>query len=170
MKTIKTYEGFFDFLNKKEKKEVTLDDIRECLYDLADESRIKNQLNGVRLDGIFASNVLKKDLFSFTDDLVNKPSYIEKNFMITGNVITFNFIYNPNEISDKEVNELLLDCKSKLEIYDCETSFFIGWGRDEGSSSDKEWRDFKKMLDKTIGDNNRTRNITVKIESPNEFY
>ena len=97
MKTIKTYEGFFDFLNKKEKKEVTLDDIRECLYDLADESRIKNQLNGVRLDGIFASNVFKKDLFSFTDDLVNKPSYIEKNFMITGNVITFNFIYNPNE-------------------------------------------------------------------------
>jgi len=90
MKMIKTYEGFFDFLNKKEKKEVTLDDIRECLYDLADESRIKNQLNGVRLDGIFASNVLKKDLFSFTDDLVNKPSYIEKNFMITGNVITFN--------------------------------------------------------------------------------
>ena len=159
MKTIKTYEGFFDFLNKKEKKEVTLDDIRECLYDLADESRIKNQLNGVKLDGIFAD----------IDDLDNKPSYIEKNFTVTGNVITFNFIYNPNEISDKEVNELLLDCKSKLEIYDCETSFFIGWGRDEGSSSDKEWRDFKKMLDKTIGDNNRTRNITVKIESPNEF-
>ena len=159
MKTIKTYEGFFDFLNKKEKKEVTLDDIRECLYDLADESRIKNQLNGVKLDGIFAD----------IDDLDNKPSYIEKNFTVTGNVITFNFIYNPNEISDKEVNELLLDCKSKLEIYDCETSFFIGWGRDEGSSSHKEWRDFKKMLDKTIGDNNRTRNITVKIESPNEF-
>ena len=159
MKTIKTYEGFFDFLNKKEKKEVTLDDIRECLYDLADESRIKNQLNGVKLDGIFAD----------IDDLDNKPSYIEKNFTVTGNVITFNFIYNPNEISDKEVNELLLDCKSKLEIYDCETSFFIGWGRDEGSSSDKEWRDFKKMLNKTIGDNNRTRNITVKIESPNEF-
>ena len=159
MKTIKTYEGFFDFLNKKEKKEVTLDDILECLYDLVDESRIKNQLNGVRLDGIFAD----------IDYLVNKPSYIEKNFTVTGNVITFNFIYNPNEISDKEVNELLLDCKSKLEIYDCETSFFIGWGRDEGSSSDKEWRDFKKMLDKTIGDNNRTRNITVKIESPNEF-
>ena len=160
MKTIKTYEGFFDFLNKKEKKEVTLDDIRECLYDLADESRIKNQLNGVRLDGIFAD----------IDDLDNKPSYIEKNFTVTGNVITFNFIYNPNEISDKEVNELLLDCKSKLEIYDCETSFFIGWGRDEGSSSHKEWRDFKKMLDKTIGDTMKTRNITIKIESPNEFY
>ena len=158
MKTIKTYEGFFDFLKKKEKIEVTLNDVLECLYDLTDESRIKNQLNGVRLDGIFAD-----------DNLSNKPSYIEKNFMVTGNVITFNFIYNPNEISDKEVNELLLDCKSKLEIYDCETSFFIGWGRDEGSSSDKEWRDFKKMLDKTIGDNNRTRNITVKIESPNGF-
>ena len=83
MKKIKSYEGFFDFL-KKEKIEVTLNDVLECLYDLTDESRIKNQLNGVRLDGIFAD-----------DNLSNKPSYIEKNFMVTGNVITFNFIYNP---------------------------------------------------------------------------
>ena len=162
MKTIKTYEGFFDFLNKKEKKEVTLDDIRECLYDLADESRIKNQLNGVKLDGIFAD----------IDDLDNKPSYIEKNFTVTGNVITFNFIYNPNEISDKEVNELLLDCKSKLEIYDCETSFFIGWGRSEGGSSDKQWSDYLKMISKTVERKKYPpghRNITVKITSPNGF-
>ena len=162
MKTIKTYEGFFDFLNKKEKKEVTLDDIRECLYDLADESRIKNQLNGVKLDGIFAD----------IDDLDNKPSYIEKNFTVTGNVITFNFIYNPNEISDKEVNELLLDCKSKLEIYDCETSFFIGWGRSEGGASEKEWSDYLKMISKTVEIKKYPpghRNITVKITSPGGF-
>ena len=162
MKTIKTYEGFFDFLKKKEKIEVTLNDVLECLYDLSDESRIKNQLNGVKLDGIFAN----------IDDLVNIPSYIEKNFTVTGNVITFNFIYSTNEISDKEVNELLLDCKSKLEIYDCETSFFIGWGRDEGSTSHKEWSDFMRMIDKTIERSpfpKRPRNITVKIESPSGF-
>lgn len=40
---------------------------------------------------------------------------------------------------------------------------------DEGSSSDKEWVDFKKMLDKTIGDRTCNRNITIKIESPNGF-
>ena len=137
MKAIKTYEGFFDFLKKKESIKVTLDDILECLYDLTDESRIKNQLNGIRLDGIFADNVFKKDSIT--------PSYIEKNFIVTGNDITFNFIYSPGKISDAEVNELLLDCKSKLEIYGCDIKFFIGWGRDEGSSSDKAWDDFMKM-------------------------
>ncbi len=44
MRYIKTYEGLFDFLRKKEKVKVTFDDILECLYDLTDESRIKNQL------------------------------------------------------------------------------------------------------------------------------
>jgi hypothetical protein len=47
MKNIKTYEGFFDFLKKKEKKEsVKFDEVMECLYDLTDEHRIKNELNG----------------------------------------------------------------------------------------------------------------------------
>ncbi len=44
MRYIKTYEGLFDFLRKKEKVKVTFDDILECLYDLTDESRIKNRL------------------------------------------------------------------------------------------------------------------------------
>ena len=70
------------------------------------------------------------------------------------------------------MNGLLLDCKSKLEIYDCEISYFIGWGRDEGSSSDKEWTDFMRMIDKTIKRSSfpqRPRNITVKITSPSGF-
>jgi hypothetical protein len=81
-------------------------------------------------------------------------------------------IYNPSEISDSEVNELLLDCKSKLEIYGCDIKFFIGWGRDEGSSSDKEWNDFMRMIERTISKTQfpmRPRNITIKIESPNGF-
>ncbi len=44
MKYIKTYEGLFSFLKKKKGVKVTFDDILECLYDLTDESRIKNQL------------------------------------------------------------------------------------------------------------------------------
>jgi hypothetical protein len=37
MKNIKTYEGFFDFLKKKEKVKVTPNDVIECLFDLTDE-------------------------------------------------------------------------------------------------------------------------------------
>ena len=42
MKNIKTYEGFFDFLKKKEKVKVTPNDVIECLFDLTDEYRVKN--------------------------------------------------------------------------------------------------------------------------------
>ena len=179
MKSIKTYEGFFDFFKKKEKKPpVQLDDLMECLYDLTDETRIKNRLNGDRLGGIFASEDVvfkKKHSLSFEDDydaFMNDELYSDKHFKVRKNSIAFEMIYNPSEISDSEVNELLLDCKSKLEIYDCDIKFFIGWGRDEGSSSDKEWSDFITMIDKTIKRTpfpQRPRNITVKIESPAGF-
>ena len=176
MKMIKTYEGFFDFLKKKEKKEVTLDDIRSCLDDLVDEARIDSEIRyesfvNVRVKGIFADDdlVFKKGFFSDVDDLSKDNYYREKNLLVRGNALSFNMRYDPREISDDEVNNLLLDCKSKLEIYDCDIKFFIGWGRDEGGTSDKEWDDFKKMLDKTIGGNNWNRNITIKIESPSGF-
>jgi hypothetical protein len=66
MKNIKTYEGFFDFLKKKRLTKVSFDEIMECLYDLTDETRIKNELNGVDLNGIFASDdvVFKRILVS----------------------------------------------------------------------------------------------------------
>jgi len=176
MKNIKTYEGFFDFLNKKEKKDVYLDDIRSCLDDLVDENRIDSEIRyesfvNVRGKGIFVDDelVFKKGFFSDVDDLSNNNYYREKNLLVRGNALSFNMTYDPREISDDEVNNLLLECKSKLEIYDCDIKFFIGWGSDEGSSSDKEWDDFKKMLDKTIGDRTWNRNITIKIESPNGF-
>lgn len=176
MKNIKTYEGFFDFLNKKEKKDVYIDDIRSCLDDLVDENRIDSEIRyesfvNVRWKGIFADDklVFKKGFFSDVDDLSNDNYYREKNLLVRGNALSFNMAYDPREISDDEVNNLLLECKSKLEIYGCEISFFIGWGIDEGGTSDKEWDDFKKMLDKTIGDKTWNRNITIKIQSPNGF-
>jgi hypothetical protein len=169
---IKTYEGFFDFLKKKNK--VTFDDVIECLYDLTDEHRIKNQLNFLlhgrnSLSGIFYYG---KGLNH--NDIMNDELYRDKPFKIRGNSITFNMIYFPNEISDNEVNELLLDCKLKLKMYDCEMSFFIGWGDDEGGSSDKEWSDFLRMIGKTVMSPEFVfpqiqRNITVKIKSPSGF-
>jgi hypothetical protein len=189
MKVIKTYEGFFDFFKKKEKREpVQLDELMECLYDLTDEHRISNELNGDRLDGIFADEdyvFKKRPSLSLDDDFdafVNDELYRDKHFKVRKNAIAFEMIYTPSEgyytqdgtskISDSEVSELLLDCKSKLEIYDCKISFFIGWGRDEGSTSDKEWTDFMRMIDKTVKRSpfpERPRNITIKIESPSGF-
>lgn len=197
MKSIKTYEGFFDFFKKKEKKPpVQFDDLMECLYDLTDESRIRNELNGDRIDGIFTDEryvFKRKSSLSLSDEhdaLMNDTftkvllffplanTYRDKHFRLSwdhssvNNAISFRLVYNPSEISDSEVNELLLDCKSKLEIYDCKISFFIGWGRDEGSTDDREWTDFMRMIDKTVKRSTfpeRPRNITIKIESPSGF-
>ena len=177
MKYLKRFnEGFFDFLKKKEKVKVTFDDVMECLYDLTDEHRIQNKLNGDHLDGIFNDeDVVFKKITSGVEDVdafMNDVLYRDKNFTVRKNAISFRMIYNPSEISDEEVNELLLDCKSKLEIYDCETSFFIGWGRSEGGSSDKQWSDYLKMISKTVERKKYPpghRNITVKITSPNGF-
>jgi hypothetical protein len=200
MKMIKTYEGFFDFFKKKEKKPpVKLDEVMECLYDLTDEHRIKNDLNGDRFDGIFVDDryvFKRKPSMGLGDDhdaLMNDVlqilrGYRDRHFRLSSdhsssnNAISFRIIYTPYEgyytqdgeskISDSEVNELLLDCSSKLEIYGCKLSFFIGWGRDEGSTDDREWNDFMRMIDKTIKRSTfpqRPRNVTIKITSPTGF-
>ena len=171
MKVIKTYEGFFDFLKKKEKKVVTFDDVMECLYDLTDETRIQNELNGDGFDGIFASNDV---VFGKNGDVIRLRNCLimRSSSFIKSSAVSFEFTYNTDEISDAEVNELLLDCKSKLQIYDCQISFFIGWGRSEGGSSEKEWSDYLKMISKTVERKKYPpghRNITVKITSPNGF-
>lgn len=178
MKSIKTYEGFFDFLKKKEKKEpVKFEEVMECLYDLTDEHRIKNRLNGVSLDNFdFVENdvVFKNNLSWNTgnNDSMNAELYNDKNFRVKKNAIAFRMSYKQNEISDSEVNELLLDCASKLEMYGCKLSFFISWGVTQHSRSDKEWTDFMKMVNSTINKTDapdRARNITVKITSPSGF-
>jgi hypothetical protein len=193
---IKTYEGFFDFFKKKEKKPpVKLGEVMECLYDLTDEHRIKNDLNGDRFDGIFVDDryvFKRKPSMGLGDDhdalmndvLQSLRGYRDRHFSLSSdhsssnNSISFRIIYTPSEISDSEVNELLLDCKSKLEIYGSKLSFFIGWGRDEGSTDDREWTDFMRMIDKTIKRScqyknytfpQRPRNVTIKITSPTGF-
>ena len=80
MKNIKTYEGFFDFLKKKEKKAVSFDEVMECLYDLTDESRIKNELNDARFDGIFADEDICTPFTTFkvvVVFLIKKKSLVE---------------------------------------------------------------------------------------------
>lgn len=178
MKTIKTYEGFFDFLKKKEKKAVSFNEVMECLYDLTDETRIKNELNDARFDGIFASDDIvfgkNGDVIRLRNCLIMRLGIHQTtvNRSLKSSAVAFEFTYNTDEISDEEVNELLLDCKDKLEIYNCKTSFFIGWGRSEGSSSDKEWSDYLNMIHKTVEKIKYPpghRNITVKITSPGGF-
>jgi hypothetical protein len=198
MRYLRTYEGFLDFFKKKEKKEpVQFDDLMECLYDLTDESRIKNRLTSdaywLTVDTRFVDEDIvfnKKPSLSLDDDydaFMNDELYSDKKFKFRKNSIAFNISYNPKKISDDEVNEILLDCKSKLDIYGCKTTFFIAWmwnmvrNNDAGnitkSQSNKEWGDFMKMIDKSlpkVGYSHKQaidadRNITIKIESPSGF-
>jgi hypothetical protein len=57
----KTYEGFLDFFNKKENIELDKDIIRECLYDIMDEDRIKSDLS----DNLFGENLGRRFHFMF---------------------------------------------------------------------------------------------------------
>jgi hypothetical protein len=156
MNKLKTYEGFFDFL-KKSKKSITHRDILDCLYDIYDESRITSELNG-NVDGIFHE----------LSDIVDSRDNID-GLKIIGDIATFKLQYDPNEIYDNEVSEIFKNCQSHLSGYDCEMTFFIGRGKSEGTSWDKEFSDLNKMISKTI---NRMeygkkciRNITIKIKA-----
>ena len=183
MRTIKTYEGFFDFLKKKKKVEkvekvdklVAFDDIMQCLYDLTDETRIDNELNGLKLGGVFTPDEIvfginENEYDEFINSLFDDELNTDKIFKLVGKSISFRFRYYIDDISDLEVNELLTDCKSKLSIYGCDIKFFIG---DSG-----HWNEFMKMIDKVTRKEVRTiippqfslpRNITIKIISPNGF-
>lgn len=150
MKHVKTYEGFFDFFKKKHKPEpVSLEDIRECLYDITDESRILNacsdfdKINHI-VDRFFATD---REIFGpknledqhedFMDDMLglNDNPY---GFHIKRNIISFKISYNNIEISDQEVGEILDNCKHSIESFDCKVDFFT-----------KEF--------------NKRRNITIRI-------
>jgi hypothetical protein len=144
---IKTYEGFFDFLKKKKKnvEPVYLDDIKECLLDLTEDLRVTNTLTG-RVNGIFADV-----------ELVD-----------TSNVEIVRIQYDRDEITNDEVKRLLEICSSKLKTYDCVTSFYIGWGRDEGRSEDKEYKSIDKLFS-TITKVDRDPNILIKITAPTKI-
>jgi hypothetical protein len=144
---IKTYEGFFDFLKKKKKstEPIYFDDIKECLLDLTEDLRVTNTLTG-RVNGIFADV-----------ELVD-----------TSNVEIVRMQYDRDEITNDEVKRLLEICSSKLKTYDFVTSFYIGWGRSEGRSEDKEYKSIDKLFS-TINKVDRNPNITIKITASSEI-
>lgn len=180
MNKIKTYEGFFDFFKKKEKSgSISIDQIKDCLYEIMDESRIKSQLNGYRGFGIMADHDLvfkvKRGLSLSTDhdDLMDElfpsrypPYSYSGEFSIKNGIVATTIKYDPSEISDKEVSDILEECSYRLNSHRCKVSYFIGWGTSEGGSSEKEWTNFMSMIDKTIKRTiypNRYRNVTIKI-------
>lgn len=188
MRNIKTYEGFIDFFKKKKTKDfppVSISEIEECFYDISDSDKIKSKLNGhqtslhwtPRKDVVFKRNnslSLASDHEDFIDDFIHiymTPRYdeISKKFDIRDNMLSTSFSYSPEDISDDEVTEIVSDCESKLKMYGCDVSYFIGWGRDEDSfnscgTSHKEFTDFHKMiLPFSKKSKDLVRNIVIKI-------
>jgi hypothetical protein len=188
MKNIKTYEGFFDFFKKKNYDPISIRQILDCLLPITDCDSIKSPLKGDRPDGIFADR----------SDVVGKQSdgggiFIRRNdtggLEIIGNIAFFNLQYCPNSwndgryrragadwsgISDDEVNSIMKECQETLEGFDCQMTFFIGRGGDEGRTWNTEFSDINKMILKTIHriEGGRVpyardcvRNITVKIKA-----
>lgn len=153
MSKIKTYEGFFDFFKKKDKSNISISLIRDCLYDIIDEYRIKSQLNGFtnftyKFNNDIIFNIkrglsLSADHDDFMDEYL--PSQYPYNsysseFSVKNGIVTTTIQYKPNIISDKEVNDILEECSHKLTGYGCKVDYFIGWSRDEGRSINNGWR------------------------------
>ena len=193
MKNIKTYEGFFDFFKKKNYDPISIRQILDCLLPITDCDSIKSPLKGDRPDGIFAdrSDVVGKqsDHDQFMDDLLRRNAADTGGLEISGNISFFNLQYCPNSwndgryrragadwsgISDDEVNSIMKECQETLEGFDCQMTFFIGRGGDEGRTWNTEFSDINKMILKTIHriEGGRVpyardcvRNITVKIKA-----
>ena len=196
MKNIKTFEGFFDFFKKKNYDPIPINHLLDCLLPLTDNEKIKSELNGDRLSGIFPSDdyVFKNTSSSYDSDyekLINDTlrdaGLINHRLDIRGNVIAFKIQYSPVEvrrnypmnyyyngvefaaISDDEVNSIMKECQETLEGFDCQMTFFIGRGGDEGTSWDKEFWSIKTMVDRTVKrmdyGKDCIRNIIVKIKA-----
>lgn len=194
LRNIKTYEGFLDFFKtrksaldkKKVYDTVSLSQIRDCLYDITDEDRIKNSIDydlniGFVKDDIcfgkkrgLSNNI---DHEEFMDDMLGAYDN-EFNFEIWRNIILFRISYDPNQISDDDVSEILKNCKSNLESFDCEMSYFLGFdslSKDDYTLSDisylkkycgQEYENFDQMIKgiyKTPHSKSK-RNITIKIK------
>jgi len=182
MKNLKTFEGFFDFLKKKNYYSITIEQILDCLLPITDNEKIKSDLKGDRPDGIFVDR----------SDVVGKQSdgggiFIRRNdtdgLEIIGNIAFFRLQYCPKSwndsryrregsdwggISDDEVNSIMKECQETLEGGGCQMTFFIGKGVDEGRTWNTEFSDINRMISKTINKLDRrdcVRNITVKIKA-----
>ena len=185
LRNIKTYEGFLDFFKtrksdidkKKVYDAVSLNQIRDCLYDITDEDRIKNSISDEDLTGNFVDNklIFGADMYLYST-IKGFDVYIRSNNRKATDIATFRFSYDPNGISDDEVGEILSRCKSNLESFDCKVTYFIGWKSKsysgENNKSKTEWSDFERMLKRITVlpmslyyDKDKIRCISVKIES-----
>jgi hypothetical protein len=191
MRNIKTFEGFFDFFKKKNYDPISIGHLLDCLLPLTDNDKIKSELSGDRLRGIFPSDsyVFKNtssydiDHEKFINDTLRDAGLINHRIDIRGNVISFKMQYSPvtmngggfmgdynwSGISDDEVDSIMKECQDTLEGFDCQMTFFIGRGMDEGTSWDKEFWSIKTMVDRTVKrmdyGKDCVRNITVKIKA-----
>ena len=193
MINLKTYEGFFDFFKKKNYDPIPINHLLDCLLPLTDVEKIKSDLTGNTTDGIFPSYETttgsKKYIYfpkRFTDNgfyFVSSDSGDSE----VPNILFFHMQYSPVEvrrnypmnyyyngvefaaISDDEVNSIMKECQETLEGFDCQMTFFIGRGGDEGTSWDKEFWSIKTMVDRTVKrmdyGKDCIRNIIVKIKA-----
>ena len=193
MKNLKTFEGFFDFLKKKNYDSITIEQILDCLLPITDVEKIKSDLTGNTTDGIFPSYEVtgsKKYIYfpkRFTDNgfyfvTTDSKNFSEENRLSeVPNILFFHLQYSPvntssflrgdwSGISDDEVNSIMKECQETLEGY-CQMTFFIGRGMSEGRAWDTEFSDINKMVNKTVknvqyGSNvDCIRNIIVKIKA-----
>ena len=183
MINLKTYEGFFDFFKKKNYDPIPINHLLDCLLPLTDVEKIKSDLTGNTTDGIFTSiETVTKEEYSLGRSDMGK-------FYVGENILFFHMQYSPVEvrrnypmnyyyngvefaaISDDEVDSIMKECQYTLEGFDCQMTFFIGRGGDEGRSWDTEFSDINKMVNKTVknvqyGSNvDCIRNIMVKIKA-----
>lgn len=158
-------------------KNLHIDDILECLCDLTDEFRIRNDLNfdntidyfyGIESSiSLWKSDIVVLDIpykgmpYISTMRLLETCRFKERGLKVYKNIIAFNISYSPGVISDNSVKSLLMSCKERLNIYDCQLYFMMKWIEEKQS-------DYEKLLVNKL-DNGASRNITIRIESPSNF-
>ena len=194
MRNLKTFEGFFDFFKKKNYDPISINHLLDCLLPITDNDTIKSDLTGNVRDGIFPdySYVFKNTSSAYTwsgydsdykkliNDAIRDAGLINHRLEVRGNLIVFKMQYSPishssfisgdwSGISDDEVNSIMKECQETLEGFDCQMTFFIGRGVDEGTSWDKEFWSIKTMVDRTVKrmdyGKDCVRNIMVKIKA-----
>jgi hypothetical protein len=155
-------EGFLDFFKKKENTELNKDIIRECLYDIMDEDRIKSDLS----DNLFGENLGRRFHFMFKlPDIKQMEVTNDLTFYDDDKMVVTKIQFNRNNISDEEVEKILSDCEHNLKFYNLKVSYYICRGVDEGYCSDRKWTNVRKMLKNALNSDENNRNITIMIES-----
>lgn len=187
MNNLKTYEGFFDFLKKKKWDSISIEHVMDFLLPITDCEEIKSDLTANTVSGIYTepSHIIGNKSY-FSDKIYIRDGWFHiiktwdqfrKTPKDMTNILFFHLQYCPVEmncflngiefspISDEKVDDIMKELQYDMDGI-CKLSFFIGFGRDEGRSYDKEFSDIKSMIKKTSPGNQKIRNIIVKIEAP----